>query len=148
MFLIIMSYGEYDDHNKIPIMVAPTATDAHLIADDMYENPESEYLDYARKKYGDRLPPDAYFAVTELPVVCADQPSRISARYSKRAMLQEELYLWGKPRPVWCDAFTNAVSNELPWRFVIRLVNRLRRHREHGEQLRKLIQGAQCNEQQ
>lgn len=142
MFLIIMSYGEYDDHNKIPIMVAPTATDAHLIADDMYENPESEYLDYAIKEYGDRLPPDAYFAVAELPVVCADQPSRISARHFKRVMLQEELYLWGKPQPVWRDAFTNAVANELPWRFVIRLVNRLRRHREHGEQLRKRIQGA------
>lgn len=142
MFLIIMSYGEYDDHNEIPIMIVPGKTDALLIAEDMRENPSSEYLEFARNIYGPNLPDGACFWAGELPVVCVDQPSRISARHSKRAMLQEELYLWGKPQPVWGDAFTNAVANELPWRFVIRLANRLRRHRELGEQLRKRTQGA------
>lgn len=137
MFLIIMSYGEYDLHNEIPIMVAPTATDAHLIADDMYENPESEYLDYARKKYGDRLPPDAYFGVTELPVVCADEPSPVTGREQKRRLLREELDLWPKGMCSYDAAFTHLAACELPWRFVVRLYNRLRRFREYMEKSRK-----------
>ena len=137
MFLIIMSYGEWDDHNEIPIMVAPTMTDARLIADDMNENLESEYLDYAIKEYGGRLPPDAYFNVKELLVVCADEPSPVTGREQKRRLLREELDLWPKGMCSYEAAFTHLAACELPWRFVVRLFNRLRRFREHMEKSRK-----------
>ncbi len=130
-----MSYGEYDDYNEIPILISPTITDARLIADDMNENPESEYLDYALKEYGGRLPTDAYFSVTELPVVYADSPSMISNRERKKRLLSDEISEWESLPISWVWTLNNILAMELPWRFLIRLVNRLRNTRER-------IQGA------
>lgn len=135
MHLITMSYGEYDDYNEIPILISPTITDARLIADDMNENPESEYLDYALKEYGGRLPTDAYFSVTELPVVYADSPSMISNRERKKRLLSDEISEWESLPISWVWTLNNILAMELPWRFLIRLVNRLRNTRER-------IQGA------
>lgn len=142
MYLIEMSYGEYDDHNEIPILITPGEADASLIADDLNENPNSEYLVYAREAYDKNLPPDAYFSYRELRVACADYETHVSYRESKRRFLAEELRCWeGKRmREIMEESLLTIIANELSWRFLVRIVNRLRKHRLHIAQIHTLNQ--------
>ena len=42
MFLITGSYGEYDDFNRLPIMVVPDETTAILVCEEM-EKPNNQF---------------------------------------------------------------------------------------------------------
>lgn len=142
MYLIEMSYGEYDDYNEIPVLITPGKTDASLIVNDLNENSNSEYLAYAQKAYCANLPTDAYFSYSELPVACADYETHVSRRESKRRFLTEEVGCWeGKRmREIMEESLLTIIANELPWRFLVRIVNRLRRHRSHIAQIHILNQ--------
>ena len=48
MFLITGSYGEYDDFNRLPIMVVPDETTAILVCEEI-EKPNNQFMPLIKK---------------------------------------------------------------------------------------------------
>ncbi len=44
MFLIQGSYGEYDDFNRLPVLVVPDEDTAIMVCDELH-NPDNQFMD-------------------------------------------------------------------------------------------------------
>ena len=43
MFLIYGAYGEYDDYNRLPLMVVPDKDTAEMVCDELYK-PNNQFM--------------------------------------------------------------------------------------------------------
>lgn len=70
LYLVCMTYGEYDDYNSIPVLLTDTPDSAALIAEDLRKGIRSEYFKYAVEAYGaDCVPHDVGYTWNGIPLV-------------------------------------------------------------------------------
>lgn len=48
MYLVYGSYGEYDDFNRLPLMVVPDKETADMVCDELYK-PDNQFIDLVKK---------------------------------------------------------------------------------------------------
>jgi hypothetical protein len=50
MFLIYGAYGEYDDFNRLPLMVVPDKETANMVCDELYKS-DNQFMDLVKKVF-------------------------------------------------------------------------------------------------